>query len=70
MKQQSKHPSFRLFTVTAFIAFVSAIFTADALAQADKNPLPHLVSKDGRHALIVDDAPFLILGAQCHNSSA
>ncbi len=39
-------------------------------AQADKNPLPHLVTQDGRHALIVDGAPFLILGAQCHNSSA
>ncbi|MGD1088964.1 MAG: DUF5597 domain-containing protein [Verrucomicrobiota bacterium] len=41
-----------------------------ALAQTDDNPLPHLVTKDGRHALIVDGAPFLILGAQCHNSSA
>jgi hypothetical protein len=33
-------------------------------------PLPHLRHSDGRHALFVDDAPFLILGAQCHNSSA
>ena len=31
--------------------------------------LPRLVTKDGRHALIVDGAPFLILGAQCGNSS-
>jgi beta-galactosidase GanA len=28
------------------------------------------VIRDGRHALIVDGAPFLVLGAQCHNSSA
>jgi beta-galactosidase GanA len=41
-----------------------------AQAQADDNPLPQLVTKDGHHALIVDGAPFLILGAQCHNSSA
>ncbi len=32
--------------------------------------LPHLVHKNGRHAFIVDGKPFLILGAQCHNSSA
>jgi beta-galactosidase GanA len=31
--------------------------------------LPRVVSKDGRHALMVDGAPYLILGAQAHNSS-
>ena len=31
--------------------------------------LPQLVEKDGRHALLVDGKPFLILGAQAHNSS-
>jgi beta-galactosidase GanA len=31
--------------------------------------LPRLASKDGRHALLVDGKPFLILGAQAHNSS-
>ncbi|HEY9064336.1 MAG TPA: DUF5597 domain-containing protein [Burkholderiaceae bacterium] len=28
-----------------------------------------LVSRDGRHALMVDGAPFMMLGAQVHNSS-
>jgi hypothetical protein len=32
--------------------------------------LPHFRHRDGRHALFVDGAPYLILGAQCHNSSA
>src|SRR3954462_8826174 len=32
-------------------------------------PLPQVVSKNGRHALLVDDAPFLILGGQANNSS-
>ena len=41
-----------------------------ARAQVDRNPLPHLVSHEGRYALIVEGQPFLILGAQCHNSSA
>jgi beta-galactosidase GanA len=31
--------------------------------------LPHLVRSGGKHALIVDGAPFLILGAQTNNSS-
>ena len=38
--------------------------SASALAQ-----MPHLLQKDGRHALMVDGAPFVILGAQVHNSS-
>lgn len=32
--------------------------------------MPRLVRKDGRFALFVDGAPFLMLGAQVHNSSA
>jgi beta-galactosidase GanA len=32
-------------------------------------PVPRLVERDGRYALMVDDAPYLILGAQTNNSS-
>ncbi len=32
-------------------------------------PVPELVERDGRFALLVDGAPFLVLGAQTHNSS-
>jgi beta-galactosidase GanA len=39
-------------------------------AEVDPHPIPSIVTKDGRHALLVDGAPFLILGAECHNSSA
>ncbi len=39
-------------------------------AQSDSQSLPRIVEKDGRHALFVDGAPFLILGAQVNNSSA
>jgi beta-galactosidase GanA len=38
-------------------------------AAASAAPLPQLVTKDGRHALMVDGAPFVVLGAQAHNSS-
>ena len=40
------------------------------VGRAAETALPHLVTKDGRHALIVDGKPFLMLGAQSHNSSA
>jgi hypothetical protein len=48
------------------------IFSATAAleAQVKEAPLPRLVKKDGRFALFVDDAPFLMLGAQINNSSA
>ena len=31
--------------------------------------LPRIIEKDGRHALLVEGQPFLILGGQAHNSS-
>ena len=62
-------PSFRLAAASlALLASVS--LTGYVSAQTAESALPHLVSKDGRHALIVDGAPFLILGAQSNNSSA
>jgi Domain of unknown function (DUF5597)/Beta-galactosidase len=38
-------------------------------AQVKERPLPRLVKQNGRYALFVDDAPYLMLGAQVHNSS-
>ena len=41
-----------------------------APASAATAQLPRLVEHDGHYALLVDGAPFLLLGAQIHNSSA
>ena len=50
---------------------VSATLHAQAgPAGSDARPLPRLAEKDGRFALFVDDAPFLVLAAQTRNSSA
>ena len=38
-------------------------------AHAQTAPIPQVVTRDGRHALLVDGAPFLVLGAQVNNSS-
>jgi len=40
-----------------------------APAAAQDAPLPRIVSEDGRHALLVDGEPYLILGSQANNSS-
>ena len=51
-------------------AVLAASSTGLALqAQATEHPVPRLVEKDGRYALFVDGAPFLMLGAQSNNSS-
>jgi len=46
-----------------------ALIAACAAAPLVAEPLPRLVTKDGKHALLVDGAPFLMLGAQTNNSS-
>lgn len=54
--------------IAASLALLAgALFAGPALAAPGE--LPRLESKDGRHALIVDGAPFLMLGAQANNSS-
>jgi len=54
--------------LTAVLAASAAVATL--CAQTSAHPLPRLVHKDGRYALFVDDAPYLMLGAQVSNSSA
>lgn len=49
-------------------AALLAALPCTALAQ-QATPVPKIVSKNGRHALIVDGAPFTILGGQVNNSS-
>lgn len=52
------------------LAAVAAILLAacEPPQQSDEN-LPRIVERDGRFALMVDGAPFLVLGAQANNSS-
>ena len=56
----------RIFLILALTLFaVSKLF-----AQARVTTMPKIIEKNGRHALLVDGKPFLILGGQAHNSSA
>src|SRR5438094_5867932 len=56
---------------TAISALVLALATAGAAhaASADRSDLPRIVEQNGHHALMVDGAPFLMLGGQAQNSS-
>lgn len=48
------------------IACICLALTSCAWAE----PLPKFVAKDGRYTFLVDDKPYIALGAQLHNSSA
>ena len=53
-----------------FLAALAALAACATDAHAAPAPeAPHLVQADGRTALFVDGAPFLVLGAQANNSS-
>lgn len=52
------------------ISFLLLILGYTNLCIAQQTELPYIKHKDGRHCLMVDGKPFLMLGAQCNNSSA
>ena len=63
---------FRPSTARAFSGFVAVAFALTALAafaQVMERPIPRIVKKDGRFALLVDGAPYFMLAAQVNNSS-
>jgi Domain of unknown function (DUF5597)/Beta-galactosidase len=49
---------------------LACIFLQTTFAQSAAHPIPHIEQKDGRYALFVDGAPYLMLAAQANNSSA
>ena len=58
------------FLVRAKQALILAYSLGAASLLSAQAPAPRLVEQDGRHALLVDGTPFLVLGAQIGNSSA
>jgi hypothetical protein len=51
------------------IVLATLALLASGAACAESTPIPKIEARDGRHALIVDGAPFLMLAAQANNSS-
>src|ERR1017187_10122388 len=60
--------------IVSTIAYSAVFFvccgTLRMNAQKADHPIPKIVHRDGRYALFVDGAPYLMLGAQINNSSA
>ncbi|RYY33164.1 MAG: beta-galactosidase, partial [Sphingomonadales bacterium] len=52
-----------------WLSATALLLAGIAPAAAQRSEMPRLESRGGKHALIVDGAPFLILGAQANNSS-
>jgi hypothetical protein len=50
-------------------AAVVFLLNPSAWADGEDAAIPHIVQRDGRYALFVDGAPYLMLGAQVNNSS-
>lgn len=59
----------RMFAGTTVVLAFAALLSASALRAQVNTPIPRLVEQDGRHALLVDGEPYLILGGQSSNSS-
>jgi len=57
----------KTFVAAAIVAL--SVAGSAACAQVEKHPVPSIVQQNGRYALMVDGAPFLVLGAQANNSS-
>ena len=54
----------------AITALTLVLLASVGSAQSSDSSLPRLVQHDGRYALFVDGAPYILLGAQVNNSSA
>jgi beta-galactosidase GanA len=60
----------RVMSVWLILAVLFAIgLSAPSFGAETSNDMPRFVTENGRHALLVDGKPFLLLGAQVNNSS-
>jgi hypothetical protein len=56
--------------ITALCFALILLATGKTFSQAGTGTMPKIIEKNGRHTLLVDGKPFLILGGQAHNSSS
>ena len=70
MKFRTSIPSYARLDAAVLAGLGLALFSVQAPVQGASNPMPQIITTNGRHAFMVDGAPYLMLGAQAHNSSA
>src|SRR5690606_11088246 len=51
-------------------SYLPTLVSLQSRAFPAERPIPRFESSDGKHALLVEGAPFLVLGGQAHNSIA
>jgi beta-galactosidase GanA len=56
--------------IACLAVLAAGVWVASPQAQNKGGSLPRIVQQEGRNALFVDDAPYLMLGVQVNNSSA
>jgi hypothetical protein len=61
---------FKMMQIMTLCCSVVLMIAGTAWGQTGVRTIPRIVEKNGRHALMVDGQPFLMLGGQAHNSSA
>ena len=54
---------------TALVLALAFISAGKTCSQTGSGAIPKIIEKNGRHALLVDGQPFIMLGGQAHNSS-
>jgi beta-galactosidase GanA len=59
----------RMIRMAGIWCVMALLAPGTAWGQTEEGTIPQIIKKDGRHALIVDGQPFLMLGGQAHNSS-
>jgi hypothetical protein len=69
MRIETSKPSRGRFCAAILAGLGLVLFSGQTL-QGASHPMPQVVTTNGHHALFVDGAPYLMLGAQSHNSSA
>lgn len=60
----------RMIRISVIGCVMALLAPGIASGQTNEGTIPRIIKKDGRHALLVDGQPFLMLGGQAHNSSA
>jgi hypothetical protein len=60
----------KMMRIASVLCIVILSLVGAVYSQTSSTSIPKIIEKDGRHALLVDGQPFLILGGQAHNSSA
>ncbi len=60
----------RMIRMASIWCVMALLELGTAWGQTDEGTIPQIIKKDGRHALLIDGQPFLMLGGQAHNSSA